>query len=172
GQALRILFFGLAGTLVAIHVARRYVMSLDQEWKKGFTTPRIATDCQSAERVAMVALTTSDEMPPRGFAFFDEILASQLECRLDRLGSARNEIHVVQIARRTRREKFRQILACLSGEKGRVDISHLVELLLDSANDVRMVIAQARDSRTAAGVDIAAAITVENPYTFAACGKF
>ena len=73
----------------------------------------------------MVALAPRDQIAALRLAALDEILARQLERRLDRLRSAADEEDVVEPRRRVRDEVVGELLGGLRGEEARVRVFEL-----------------------------------------------
>src|SRR3954452_2713524 len=92
----------LVGLAVAIFVNRRNVMRLDQQRSKLPALPFPPTDRERAERNAMIALAARNDVSAAKLAPFHEILARELERRLNCFGAAANEKHVTHPVRRAR----------------------------------------------------------------------
>jgi hypothetical protein len=91
----------------------------------------------------------------------DEILPRQLQRRLDRLGSARNEIGARHARWRRRDQGVGERLRRLAGEERGVRVGEAFDLRLERRDHLGMAVAEARDRRTARGVEIALARLVE-----------
>src|SRR5262249_57420527 len=77
---------------------------------------------------AVVARAARDQIAALRLATFDEILARQLECRLDRLRSAADVEDVIEPHWRTRDEVVGKLLGGLRCEEARVRVFKMVEL--------------------------------------------
>ena len=86
---------------------------LDKDWVINLPPPGIAARRKRAERVAVIALASGNDMVPVRLAGLDEILACQLKRRLNSLRSARDEIDMFNPLRRVFRQKRGQRLSRL-----------------------------------------------------------
>jgi hypothetical protein len=130
------------------------MMRLDQQRSELFALPLAAPDGQRAERDAMIALPSRDDVLPLRLAAFDEILARELERRLDGLRPAADEQGVAHAVRRVRHEVVRQLLGNLCREKARMRVGEAVELFAHSCQNIGMRMAETRYRRAARGIDI------------------
>ena len=101
-------------------------------------------------------------MAPVRLAGLDEILACELQRRLDGLRPAGDEIDMLNPVRRVFHQKRGQRLGRLGGEKPGMGKGQPVELRLDRAGYRRMAVAEAGDSRATGPVEIAFAALVDN----------
>jgi len=129
-------------------------MRLDEERGEGLALPGAATDGESAECDAVIALPPCDQVFPLGLTDLNEILPRQLERSLDRLGAAADVEDVVQACRRVRGEVVGEFLRDLRGEEARVRIFELVDLRAHGRKNVRMRMAEARDRGAAGRIDV------------------
>ncbi len=79
-------------------------MGLEQQGFELCPPPLIAAGGERAQRIAVIALTQRDDIPPVGFAFFDEILTREFQRCFGRFRSARDKIGPVEVPRRRRGE--------------------------------------------------------------------
>src|SRR5690606_22062806 len=121
---------------------------------EGFAAPGVAADRQRAQRVAVIALPARDEMPAGWLPDLDEILPRQLQRGFDGLRTARDEVDVIQIARRAGRKEIGQVFADLRREEGRMRVRQLFQLLAGGGDDFGMTVAEAGDGGAAGSIDI------------------
>src|SRR5512134_1423664 len=141
---------------------------LDQEGLELLAPPRVAADGERAERVAVIGLAPADDVRALRLALLDEVLARELERRLDRLRAARDEVDLVEGLGRAGDERVGERLHRLVAEERGVREGQLFELALDRSDDRRVGVAKARYRGTARGVEVALAFLVEQVRAFAA----
>ena len=90
----------------------------------------------------MVALTPCHDGAALRFAGLDEVLAGHFQRRLDRLGSAADQIDVIDPRRRVLDEAISKTLGRLAGEEGRVGVGERVELPVQGGDHLRMAMAK------------------------------
>src|SRR6185312_13359471 len=100
GDAAAVGLLGLRGILVAIGEARRDVRRVEQPRLIAAPPRRMAADRERADGVAVIGLAPRDQPRALLLADLEEILARELERRLDRLGAALYEEHLVEVAGR------------------------------------------------------------------------
>ena len=83
GEALTVAAGCLVGLPAAIFAAGRDVVRVDQQRCELLAAPGVAANGERSQGIAVVALSASDEVAALRFADLDEILARQLEGRLD-----------------------------------------------------------------------------------------
>ena len=129
--------------LQSIGVAGVDVMGLDQQGLELRPPPGIAADRKSAERIAVVALAPRDHVAALRLADLDKILARHLERRLDRFGTAADEIDMGKPGRRVLDQPIGQALGGFCREKGRVGVGDRVDLLAHRGQHLGMPMAEA-----------------------------
>src|SRR5262249_60541838 len=92
---------------------------LDRRGRRGAACPSAPADRGCAGCDAVVALAARDQIAALRLGTFDEILARQLESRLDRLRSAADVEDVIEPRRRTRDEVVGELLGGLRCERAR-----------------------------------------------------
>ncbi len=150
----------LVDAAVAVFVARRHVRDVDQQRRELRAPPGVAADRQRAERVAVIALATRDEVPTLRLPDLDEVLARHLQRRLDRLGATRHEVDLADTRRRVLDQQVGQRLGHFGGEKAGVRVSQPVDLRVHRCDHVRMPVAEARHRGAARCVDVLPAVGV------------
>jgi hypothetical protein len=130
------------------------MMRLDQKRTELLALPFPASDRERAERDAMIALASLNDVSPLRLAAFDEILAREFERGLDRLRPAAHEENVTDAVRGVSDKIVRQCLRDLGREEARMRISEPVELFMHCRQDIRMRMAQTGDRRAARGIDV------------------
>ena len=135
---------------------------LDQQRLKLRAAPLIAADRQGAQRIAVVALSASDDMAAFVLADLDEILPRELERRLDRFRAAREEIDLVHALRRIGHQPVSQRLHRLVREKRSVREGDAVELRLDRLRHRAVGMAEAGNRGAAGSIEIALAGAVDD----------
>jgi len=161
-QPVGVVVLGFGRDAVAILVARRDVAHVDQQRRELAAAPLVAADRERAQRVAVVALAPRDEVGALLLADLDEVLARELQRRFDRLGTAGNEIDLVQPLRRMRDEVLGQRLGHVRREEAGVGVGELVDLLVHRSQHVGMRMAQAGDGGAAAGVEVTLAVGIDD----------
>ena len=124
---------------------------------------RLAADARGAEAGAVKAVPEGDRLVPSGDR------ARELEGHLDRLGAARREHQLVEIAGRDRRQLPGQRHGRLIGKAPRRE-RQLVQLRLQRGNQSRMAVAQMMHV-IAVEIQIAAAGEVLEPESLARAGS-
>ncbi len=94
-------------------------------------------------------------MPPRGQAFFDEVLTREFERGFHRFRSAGDEVDVAEAFRRGIDEKICERFGGFGREEGCVRVGQLGGLLLDGFDHARMAVPETRYRRPAASIDVA-----------------
>src|SRR5580698_6158358 len=92
---------------------------------------------------ACAALAARNDMAALRLADLDEILARHLECGLDRLRTAADQIHALEARRGVLDQPVGQALGDLGGEKGRVRVGQRLELAPHRGQHVWMPVAEA-----------------------------
>ena len=169
-QALHVLPVGLAVEALAVSEARRDVMRGHQQRQEGLPAPCVAANRQRTERVAVIALATRDEELALRLADLDEVLAREFQCGLDGFRATGDEVHVIEIARCCGGQACGELLGHIRREERRVRIGQRAHLLADGLDHTRMPVAEARDGSTAAGIQIALAVGINEGHAFAADG--
>lgn len=170
GQPLAVGLRRLARSLVTIGVAGADVAHLDQQRLELAPTPGVATGGERPEGVAVVALAPGDQVPALGLAALDEVLARQLQGRLHRLGATGDEVDRGEAGRRPLDQEVGQCLHRLGGEEGAVGVGQLADLLAHGIDHLGVAVPQAGDRGTAAGVQVAAPLGVDQIGAVAADG--
>ena len=119
------------------------MMSLDQQRLEGRAPPGVAADRQRAKGIAVIALAPRDDMGPLGLADLDKILARHLERRLDRLGTAADQIDMAHSGRGVLDQPVGQTLGDFCGEKARVRVGQRIELPPHRGQHLGMPMAEA-----------------------------
>jgi hypothetical protein len=161
GHPPRIRLLGFCGILEAIGEAGGDLRDVDQQRPVRLTPPRVAARGEGAERVAVVALPSRDEEAARRLAFLEEILAAHLQRRFHRLRAAGHKIDPVHAGRRVADQKIGELFGNRGREERRVRIGEAGRLVLKGRDDGRMPVTEARHGSTAGGIDVAAALVVE-----------
>ena len=167
-EAQPVLLGRLVASLLAIGVARRDVMRVDEERCEHRAPAGIAADRERAERVAVIALSPRDKEAAIGLADLDEILTRHLQRRLDRLRSAADQIYVLQSLGRAAGQVIGKSLCRLGREKAGVRERQSIDLRVHRRGDDRVTMAQAGHRSAAAGVEVLLASRVEQEDAFAA----
>jgi hypothetical protein len=126
--------------------------------------PFVAADGQCAQRVAVIALPPCDEHAALRLADLDGVLARQLQRGLDCLGTARDEVDVLEARRRSRHERVGERFGDVGREEARMRVGDATHLRVDRREHVRMRVAQARYGGAATRVEIALAIRIDDLY--------
>ncbi len=147
-------FGALAGALVAVRVARRDVLHVDQERRELSPPPRVAADRERAERVAVIALPPRDEDAALRLADLDEILPRHLERGLDRFRAAAHEVGVARAGGRRADEPVGERLRRLGREEARVRVREPVDLRMHRRQHIGVAVAEARHGGAARRVEI------------------
>ena len=105
GDAQRECGLALSVPHLAIGIAGGDMAGLDKDRIIDLPPPGVAARRQRAERVAVIALASGNDMAPVRLAGLDEILACELQRRLDGLRPAGNEIDMFNPLRRVFRQK-------------------------------------------------------------------
>ena len=153
-----------------VFVARRHVRHRNQQWRKLPAAPFIASHGECAQRVAVKALPARDEVLPLRLADLDEVLTPHLQRRLDRFGSARDEVRVAGPSRRAFDQQIRELLRNLGGEEARMHVGDAIDLRVHRGQHVGMRMAQAGDGGAARCVDVGASVRVRDHDTAGARG--
>jgi hypothetical protein len=74
-------------------------MGLDEQGLELGAPPGVAPDRQSAQRIAVIALAPRNDMAALRLADLNTLLARHLERRLDRFGTAADQIDMAQSGR-------------------------------------------------------------------------
>jgi hypothetical protein len=115
---------------------------------------------ERAERVAVVALASRDEVAPLRLPDLHEILPRHLEGRLDRLRAAGDEIDMAHAGRRVGDEIGAQALGRFRGEEARMGVGQPVELGMHGREHVRMRVPEAGHGGAARGIDVVPPLAV------------
>ena len=146
------------------------MMGFDQQGAELRAAPFVAAGRQRPQRIAVIALTARDDVPPLRLALLDEILPRHFQRRLDRLRSAADEIDVVDPFGRGLDEAVGELFGDFGREETRVCVGKLVELLVKGSNHVGMAVAETGHRRAAGRIDVALAVLVEQFDALAADG--
>lgn len=114
--------------------------------------PSIAAG-QRAQRVAVIALPAGDEMATLRLADLDEILPRHLHGGLDGLGTAGDEIDVVEPLRCQANQPLGQLLGDIGGEEGGMGVGDAIHLRAHRGHDLGVAVAEARDGGATRAVD-------------------
>ena len=92
---------------------------------------------------------------------FQVILASELDCRLHRLGTTGNQVNAVEITRCVLNQQVGQRFGGVAGEKTGMGKFHSIELGLDRVVDLRIAMAEAGNRGTAGAIEILFTLLVD-----------
>ncbi len=146
------------------------MFDVDQQRRELLAPPGVATDRERAERVAVVALPPGDETGAFGLADLDEVLARELQRRLDSLRTAGDEIGLLDACGRVLDQMICERLGDLGREEAGVRVRKAVDLRVHRGEHVGMRMAEAGHGRAAAGVDVLAALAVGDADAFGCDG--
>lgn len=170
GQAFAVLLGAFAVALVAVGIAGRDVLHLDQQRRELRAAPGVAAHRQRAQRIAVVALAPRHDVAALGLADFDEILAGHLQRGFHGFRTARHEVGVRNARWRVGDQAVGQALGDLGGEEAGVRVGQRVDLRMHGGLDVGVVVPQAGNGSAARAVEIGAAGAVIDPHALAAYG--
>ena len=168
--ALGIGLLRLARLLEAIGEAGIDVMRLDQQRREGRAPPFVAAGRQRAQRIAVIALATGDDVAALFLAALGEILPRHLERRFDRFRPAAHEIGVADAFGGVGDQPVGESLGHFGGEEAGMGIGELVELLVQGRRHCGMAVPQAGHRGAARGVDVALAGGIDDFDALAAGG--
>ncbi len=162
---------GHAAALAAIAVRRRDPMDVDQPLTVvGLVVlPRRRGERQ--QRVAVIGGRERDHLVLRRLAGLNPVLAGQLQRGLDRLGAAAQEVELVQLRGKQRRQFVGERLHRLVGEGGAIDIGNLGGLVRHRLADFADPMAEVGDERPAGAVEVPVALGVDQPAPLATGDK-
>ena len=146
------------------------MVKLRQQRLERLAPPAVTARGQGADGVAVIALPAADDVLALRLADLEEILARQLERRLDALGAAGVEIHALDAGRRTSDDMVRKQLGYFGREERSVRVGKLIELALDRGDDARMTVPKAGYGCPTRGIEVALAILVVKIYPLPAHG--
>ncbi|MNY09220.1 hypothetical protein D3C86_1421260 [compost metagenome] len=169
-QAFAVLLGAFVVALVAVGVAGRDVLHLDQQRRELRAAPGVAAHRQRAQRVAVIALPARDDMTALRLADFHEVLPRHLQGGFHRFGAAGHEVGVRSASRRIGDQPVGQLFGDFGCEEAGVGIGQRVDLRMHGGLDVRMVVSQAGHRGAAGAVDVGAAGAVVDPDALAAYG--
>lgn len=153
-------FGGLVVPPVPVFVAGRDVVGFEQERFELCPPPLISACRKRAQRIAVIALATRDDVATLRLTPFVKILPRHFEGGFGCLRSAGHVIHTVQIARRKCGQPVCQDLRRLGCVKRRVCEGDPVELVDDCLLDIGVGMPKARYGGTAARIEIFVAVGV------------
>src|SRR5262249_25571481 len=159
-QALPILVRAFVRTAFSILINWRDVMRFDQQRREWLALPFAPADGERAERHAVIALPSRDDVLALQLTALDEKLARQLQRRLDRLGTATDEQPVVNPVRRMRDEVVGQFFGDPRCEETGMRVFEAVQLSANRRIHSRMRMAEAGHGGAAGGVDVVLAIRI------------
>jgi len=110
----------------------------------------------------VVALPPGDEVLAFGLAFFDEVLAGHLQCRLDGFGTAGQEVDPAQTVRSAVDQRLGEVLGRLGGEERGMRERQPFGLGFDRGDDVGVAMPETRHRRAAGSVEVAPAFGVDD----------
>ena len=146
----------------AIGIAGRNMAGLDKQRVEGLPPPRIATGSKRTERIAMITLAAGNDMPAFRPSGLNKILARQLQCRFDCLGTARDKIDVANPRRGMFDKKRCQRLGRLRGKKAGMREGKISNLRSHRLNHGRMAVPETGHRRAPGPVKIAFAIGIDD----------
>ncbi len=161
GGSSAVVLLALAGLGEAILEARIDQSNVDQQWGVGCPPPRAPAGSERPKRVPVIALAPCDDLRAAGIAALEMILARKLEGGLDRLRAASREPDPVERARRHFGDEVGKFFSSTAGEESRVNILEARSLFRDRCGDFGMAMPDARNRRSAACVDIAASVFID-----------
>ena len=148
--------------LQPVGVAGVDVVSPDQKGLELRAPPGVAADSERAERIAVIALPSCDDVAALRLADLDEKLARHFERGLHRLRTAAHQIDVAQARRSVLDQAVGEAFGGLGGEESGMRIGEGVELFMHRGEHVRVPVAKARDGRAARRVEVPAPVSVKN----------
>src|SRR6184192_3470194 len=120
------------------------------------------------QRVAVIGGSERDDLVFLRPAALHPVLPRQLERGFHRLGAAREEIQLVEVAGEGRGELGSELLHRRVREGGGGEIAELPRLLRHGIRDLAVRVAEVGDVRAAHGVEVALAVFVDEPAPFTA----
>ena len=145
----------------AIAVGRRGVMMVRKKRKVGLPERLPSGDREGSERPPVIA-RAHGERPELGFFPPREvILPRELDRRLRRFASPRDEIELRELPGKKTRETLGPLLDGVGRELRPVDVGDFLRLLRHRAREVLPAVAEAHDQSPAAGVEVAFSRGVE-----------
>ena len=120
---------------------------------------------QRQERIAVVGRGESNDLVLGRAAALDPVLPSELEGGLDRLGTAAQEVELVERRRDESGEFVGQVLDHLAGEGGPVDVGDLGGLVGHRLADFGHTVADADYESAAGTIEVPAAVSGMEPAT-------
>ena len=146
-------------------------MRVDQQRPELLALPFAPANRERAERDAVIALLPRDEIAPLRLAPLDKILPREFQRRFGRLGTARDEHHMIDAVRRVRDEIVRQLFRDAGREETGMRVFEMVELAAQGGEHVGMRMAKARHGGAAGGIEIVLAIGVTDEKPLPADGN-
>ena len=117
GEALPIILGALVCALFTIGVAGRYMRYLHQDRCKGLTPPSITTDRKRAERIAMIALPSGDEVLTLRLTNFEIVLTRHLQSSFNRFRTSTHKVNMADALWRVRYQMRCKLFSHMGGEK-------------------------------------------------------
>ena len=139
----------------------------------GSATPYIAADGHGAEGTAVVALLAGNGAVTRGLFGFEKILAREFDGGFSGFGAAGGEVNaaaILEIARSDGQDAGGKFFGGLGMELRGVGEGDATRLFGHGAADFGDTVADADNRSLAGGVQVAAAVGVDDPAAFSANG--
>ena len=147
-HALAVIEIRFAFVPAAIGVTGRDMGGFDQQRRKLLAAPFIATGCQGAERIAVIALPTRDHPMPLRLADLEKILPCKLDRGLDGFRSAAYQVDSVKTGRGVGCQQIGQSFRRFRSEKTRMGKGDFVQLPLDRLGDIGIAVPKAGNRRS------------------------
>src|SRR5690606_16187581 len=141
--ATAIRLFAFVRPALAVGVAWRDVAYLHKQRLIGPPAVDIATGGQSAERVAVIALTPCNEVATLRLSDLEEVLTRELERRLVRHRAAGDEVDLLETCRGLRDQGRRKFLHRLIGKEARMGKRQRRQLPLDRLHHPGVAVSKA-----------------------------
>ena len=138
------------------------MVGADQKGLELGAPPDVAADSERAERIAVIALPSRDDVSALRLADLDKKLPRHFERGFHRLRTAAHQIDVAQARRSVLDQPVGEAFGGLGGEESGMRIGEGVELFVHRGEHVRVPMAKARDGRAARRVEVPAPVSVKN----------
>ena len=151
-----------------VGIGRRDPMDVDQPVPEHGPVVLARRCGEGQQRVPVIGRGERDDLVLCGLSRIHPVLARQLQRRFHRLGAARQEVQLVEVAGESGGELSGQLLDGAVREGRAREIAELPRLLRHGVGDVGVRVAEVGDVGAADGVEIALAAVVDEPAPLAA----
>src|SRR5207249_4891070 len=153
----------VAATRAAVGIRRSDAMHVHQPLPEHRLVVLARRRGEREQRVAVIGRSERDDLVLLRPAALHPVLPRQLERGFHRLGAAREEIQLVEVAGERRGELGSELLHRCVREGGGRQIAELPRLLRHGIRDLAVRVAEVGDVRAAHGVEVALAVFVVRP---------